>query len=148
MRHLAEAGASLDEVDRVAVTRGPGLIGALLVGVTYGKALAQATGNPKTLSTALAVSAAAYGASGDYATAAKDAQRALERDRGPGPEADDGLPLDRPQGPPPAAPRHGSTKRWRRTGINHEKQAYNQKCRRVAPPRRAVVEAATPGNAT
>ena len=42
-------------------------------------------------------------------------RQALERDRGPGPEADDGLPLDRPQGPPPAAPRHGSTKRWRRT---------------------------------
>jgi N6-L-threonylcarbamoyladenine synthase len=37
---LAEAGASLDDVDTVAVTRGPGLIGALLVGVQTAKALA------------------------------------------------------------------------------------------------------------
>src|SRR5688572_3147440 len=31
---LEEAGVSLEEVDRVAVTRGPGLIGALLVGLS------------------------------------------------------------------------------------------------------------------
>ncbi len=37
---LAEAGASLDDVATVAVTRGPGLIGALLVGVQTAKALA------------------------------------------------------------------------------------------------------------
>ena len=37
---LAEAGAGLDDVDAVAVTRGPGLIGALLVGVSSAKALA------------------------------------------------------------------------------------------------------------
>jgi tRNA N6-adenosine threonylcarbamoyltransferase len=37
---LGEAGATLDDVDRVAVTRGPGLIGALLVGVAAAKALA------------------------------------------------------------------------------------------------------------
>jgi tRNA N6-adenosine threonylcarbamoyltransferase len=37
---LGEAGASLDDVDTVAVTRGPGLIGALLVGVQTAKALA------------------------------------------------------------------------------------------------------------
>ena len=37
---LAEAGATLDDVDRVAVTRGPGLIGALLVGVAAAKAVA------------------------------------------------------------------------------------------------------------
>jgi N6-L-threonylcarbamoyladenine synthase len=37
---LAEAGASLDDVERVAVTRGPGLIGALLVGVQAAKAIA------------------------------------------------------------------------------------------------------------
>ena len=37
---LDEAGASLDDVDAVAVTRGPGLIGALLVGVQTAKALA------------------------------------------------------------------------------------------------------------
>jgi N6-L-threonylcarbamoyladenine synthase len=37
---LGEAGASLDDVERVAVTRGPGLIGALLVGVQAAKAIA------------------------------------------------------------------------------------------------------------
>jgi N6-L-threonylcarbamoyladenine synthase len=39
---LAEAGVSLDDVDRVAVTQGPGLIGALLVGLSAAKALAWA----------------------------------------------------------------------------------------------------------
>ena len=43
---LAEAGAGLDDVDRVAVTRGPGLIGALLVGLATAKALAWARGLP------------------------------------------------------------------------------------------------------
>jgi N6-L-threonylcarbamoyladenine synthase len=37
---LAEAGASLDEVELVAVTQGPGLIGALLVGLQTAKAIA------------------------------------------------------------------------------------------------------------
>jgi N6-L-threonylcarbamoyladenine synthase len=37
---LAAAGASLADVDRVAVTRGPGLIGALLVGLAAAKAVA------------------------------------------------------------------------------------------------------------
>ena len=37
---LERAGAGLDDVDTVAVTRGPGLIGALLVGVSSAKALA------------------------------------------------------------------------------------------------------------
>jgi N6-L-threonylcarbamoyladenine synthase len=37
---LAVAGAKLDAVDTVAITRGPGLIGALLVGVSAAKALA------------------------------------------------------------------------------------------------------------
>ncbi len=37
---LADAGATLDDVDRVAVTQGPGLIGALLVGLSVAKALA------------------------------------------------------------------------------------------------------------
>jgi tRNA N6-adenosine threonylcarbamoyltransferase len=39
---LAEVGATLDHVSRVAVTRGPGLIGALLVGLSAAKALAWA----------------------------------------------------------------------------------------------------------
>ena len=37
---LGEAGATLDDVDRVAVTQGPGLIGALLVGLAAAKAIA------------------------------------------------------------------------------------------------------------
>jgi len=41
-RALAEAGLNLSAVDAVAVTAGPGLAGALLVGVVYAKALAYA----------------------------------------------------------------------------------------------------------
>jgi N6-L-threonylcarbamoyladenine synthase len=37
---LREAGVELGDVDRVAVTQGPGLVGALLVGVNAAKALA------------------------------------------------------------------------------------------------------------
>jgi N6-L-threonylcarbamoyladenine synthase len=37
---LSEAGASLGDVDRIAVTQGPGLIGALLVGLAAAKAVA------------------------------------------------------------------------------------------------------------
>jgi N6-L-threonylcarbamoyladenine synthase len=37
---LADARATLEDVDRVAVTQGPGLIGALLVGLAAAKALA------------------------------------------------------------------------------------------------------------
>ena len=43
---LAEAGITLDEIDAVAVTSGPGLAGALMVGVGAAKALAVATGKP------------------------------------------------------------------------------------------------------
>jgi N6-L-threonylcarbamoyladenine synthase len=43
---LAEAGVTLEEVDAVAVTAGPGLAGALMVGVCAAKALAVATGKP------------------------------------------------------------------------------------------------------
>jgi N6-L-threonylcarbamoyladenine synthase len=43
---LAEAGASLDGIDAIAVTRGPGLIGALLVGISSAKALATARALP------------------------------------------------------------------------------------------------------
>jgi N6-L-threonylcarbamoyladenine synthase len=39
---LDDAGASLDDVERVAVTQGPGLVGALLVGLSTAKALAWA----------------------------------------------------------------------------------------------------------
>jgi N6-L-threonylcarbamoyladenine synthase len=37
---LDQAGATLDDVDRVAVTQGPGLVGALLVGLAAAKAVA------------------------------------------------------------------------------------------------------------
>lgn len=43
---LDEAGVTLDEVDALAVTSGPGLAGALMVGVCAAKALAVATGKP------------------------------------------------------------------------------------------------------
>jgi N6-L-threonylcarbamoyladenine synthase len=43
---LARAGVTLDDVDLVAVTAGPGLVGALLVGVATAKALAAARGLP------------------------------------------------------------------------------------------------------
>jgi len=43
---LAEAGVSLGDLDAIAVTSGPGLAGALLVGITYAKALAFASGLP------------------------------------------------------------------------------------------------------
>jgi N6-L-threonylcarbamoyladenine synthase len=43
---LAEAGVTLADLDAVAVTSGPGLAGALLVGITYAKALAFAQSLP------------------------------------------------------------------------------------------------------
>ena len=43
---LKEAGMGLQDVDAIAVTHGPGLVGALLVGVAYAKALAFGLGKP------------------------------------------------------------------------------------------------------
>src|SRR5262249_17148147 len=43
---LAEAGHTYDSVDAIAVTQGPGLAGALLVGISYAKALAFALEKP------------------------------------------------------------------------------------------------------
>ena len=43
---LAEAGVDMDDLDRVAVTAGPGLIGALLVGLSTAKGLASRKGLP------------------------------------------------------------------------------------------------------
>jgi len=43
---LAQAGLKPSEIDAVAVTRGPGLAGALMVGVCYAKSLAWALGKP------------------------------------------------------------------------------------------------------
>ncbi len=45
-RALVDAGLDRRDVDAIAVTNTPGLIGALLVGVSYAKALAYALGRP------------------------------------------------------------------------------------------------------
>ena len=43
---LAEAGLALDDLDGIAYTAGPGLVGALLVGASIGRALADGLGIP------------------------------------------------------------------------------------------------------
>lgn len=43
---LKEARCTLDDIDAIAVTQGPGLVGALLVGVSYAKGLSYVTGKP------------------------------------------------------------------------------------------------------
>ncbi len=43
---VAEAGITLADLDAIAVTEGPGLAGALLVGILYAKSLAFALGKP------------------------------------------------------------------------------------------------------
>jgi N6-L-threonylcarbamoyladenine synthase len=43
---MAEAGVEFADLDAIAVTEGPGLAGALLVGITYAKALALGVGKP------------------------------------------------------------------------------------------------------
>lgn len=43
---LSESGKSLNDMDAIAVTYGPGLVGALLVGLSEAKALAFASGKP------------------------------------------------------------------------------------------------------
>ena len=43
---LKDAGVSLQEIHAIAVTQGPGLVGALLVGLQYAKGLAFAMGKP------------------------------------------------------------------------------------------------------
>ena len=45
-RAIEEAGKSLEEVDGIAVTQGPGLIGPLLVGLNYAKGLSYALNKP------------------------------------------------------------------------------------------------------
>ena len=45
-RAVAEAGIAFEDLDGIAVTCGPGLVGALLVGVETAKALAYALGKP------------------------------------------------------------------------------------------------------
>jgi N6-L-threonylcarbamoyladenine synthase len=43
---LSEAGIAADQLEGIVVTRGPGLVGALLVGVSFAKALAYGLGLP------------------------------------------------------------------------------------------------------
>src|SRR5262249_24444394 len=43
---LAEAGQSYQSIDAIAVTQGPGLAGALLVGISFAKALSFALNKP------------------------------------------------------------------------------------------------------
>ncbi|MBV8674522.1 MAG: tRNA (adenosine(37)-N6)-threonylcarbamoyltransferase complex transferase subunit TsaD, partial [Acidobacteriaceae bacterium] len=43
---VQEAAIALPDVDAIAVTSGPGLAGALLVGISYAKSLAYALGKP------------------------------------------------------------------------------------------------------
>ncbi len=43
---LSDAGMTKDDIDAIAVTMGPGLVGALLVGVSAAKSLAYAWGKP------------------------------------------------------------------------------------------------------
>ncbi|HEX3808061.1 MAG TPA: tRNA (adenosine(37)-N6)-threonylcarbamoyltransferase complex transferase subunit TsaD [Rhizomicrobium sp.] len=43
---LAQAGVTLDDLDAIAATAGPGLIGGVMVGLTTGKALALAANKP------------------------------------------------------------------------------------------------------
>lgn len=43
---LSSAGVQLGQIDGIAVTRGPGLVGSLLVGLCVAKALALSTGSP------------------------------------------------------------------------------------------------------
>src|SRR3982750_458453 len=43
---LTDAGVTLDRIDAIAVTHAPGLVGALLVGVSFAKALAFGRGIP------------------------------------------------------------------------------------------------------
>jgi N6-L-threonylcarbamoyladenine synthase len=43
---LEQANLTLRDVDAIAVTQGPGLVGSLLVGITFGKTLAESLGKP------------------------------------------------------------------------------------------------------
>jgi N6-L-threonylcarbamoyladenine synthase len=43
---MGQAGVSFQDLDAIGVTYGPGLVGSLLVGITYGKTLANTLGKP------------------------------------------------------------------------------------------------------
>jgi N6-L-threonylcarbamoyladenine synthase len=82
---LAEAGCGLGDLDAVAVTHGPGLAGALLVGITYAKGLAFAQGIP--------LIAVNHLEGHIHAVLLEDRQKAGTRDQGPGPREQDELPM-------------------------------------------------------
>jgi N6-L-threonylcarbamoyladenine synthase len=82
---LAEAGCGLGDLDAVAVTHGPGLAGALLVGITYAKALAFAQGIP--------LIAVNHLEGHIHAVLLEDRQRTGTRDQGTGNSEQDGLPM-------------------------------------------------------
>ncbi|MCR5399216.1 MAG: tRNA (adenosine(37)-N6)-threonylcarbamoyltransferase complex transferase subunit TsaD [Lachnospiraceae bacterium] len=46
MKAIADAGVTMEDIDAIAVTYGPGLVGALLVGVSYAKSYAWALDKP------------------------------------------------------------------------------------------------------
>jgi N6-L-threonylcarbamoyladenine synthase len=84
---LAEAGCGLGDLDAIAVTNGPGLAGALLVGLTFAKALAFAQGIP--------LIAVNHLEGHIHAVLLEDRQRAGIRDQGTGISGADegGLPM-------------------------------------------------------
>src|SRR3974390_1550711 len=43
---MEQAALQFEDLAAIGVTQGPGLVGSLLVGITYGKALARALGKP------------------------------------------------------------------------------------------------------
>src|SRR5579863_9448950 len=43
---MEQAHLQFEDLDAIGVTQGPGLVGSLLVGITYGKTLAEAMGKP------------------------------------------------------------------------------------------------------
>ncbi len=43
---MSQAGLQLEQLDAIGVTQGPGLVGSLLVGISYGKTLAYALNKP------------------------------------------------------------------------------------------------------
>lgn len=45
---LLKAGAALDDIDAIAVTQGPGLVGSLLIGLSFAKSLSYVKGLPLT----------------------------------------------------------------------------------------------------
>jgi N6-L-threonylcarbamoyladenine synthase len=101
---LAEALVTLSDLDAIAVTSGPGLAGALLVGITYAKALAFANNLPLIAVNHLeghihAVllqereSAAQRVAPSFSESASADSERVGSRDLGPGANAESALAL-------------------------------------------------------